>query len=202
MKAKKTDVAILALIAVTAGGILSGTVTSTEEKIAQAQEKLRREALSAVMPFLKNGYETIPDIKYNDITYTLYTVTEEGEFKGAALELVAKEGYSGNITFLLGVDSEQKVTGVYILKHGETPGLGAKATDIKWWGQFVGKFKPDFNFKVKKDGGDVDAITASTITSRAITNKIDQGLDAYAQYLSENTPGAAPRGDSKVERGQ
>lgn len=187
MKASKTDVLILVIIAAVSGLFLSGTFTSTKEDIAAAQEAYKQQGLRAVMPFMEEAYGT-KSHSYNGQTVTLYTVEKEGQFLGAALELKTKEGYSGWIKFLLGVDAEQKVTGLYILQHAETPGLGSKATEEKWWGQFVGKMKPDFIFKVEKDGGDVVSITASTITSRAIADAVDAALDLYADFLNQPNP--------------
>ncbi len=184
MKASRKDVVILVLIAAISGLLLSGTFTSTEEDIAAAQEAYKQQGLRAVMPFMENTYNT-KSHSYDGQTATIYTVEKDGVFQGAALELKTKEGYGGWIRFLLGVDPEKKITGLYILQHSETPGLGSKAAEEKWWGQFVGKFKPDFNFQVKKDGGDVEAITASTITSRAIANAINAGLDLYEDFLNK-----------------
>jgi len=65
------------------------------------------------------------------------------------------------------------------------PRLGTKAKEKTWWGQFVGKGQDNFKFKVKKDGGDADAITAATITSRAVTNQTDLGLTALAAHLEK-----------------
>lgn len=186
MTAKKKDVVILVFIAIFSGLLLSGTFKFTEEPIKEAQERLLQQALRSVMPFMEDTYK-LESHSFQGVSVPVYRVEKDGVLQGAALKLTTKEGYSGDIDFLLGVDAEKKVTGLFILKHAETPGLGAKATDEKWWGQFVGKSKPEFNFNVKKDGGDVDSITASTITSRAIGIAIDKGLDLYEDYL--NSPG-------------
>ena len=185
MKASKKDVVILVFIAIFSALFLSGTFSFTEEPIKEAQERLLQEALKKVMPFMEETY-TLQSHTYNGVTTAIYAVEKEGVFQGATLKLITKEGYSGEIVFLLGVDAEKKVTGIFVLKHAETPGLGAKATDIKWWGQFVGKSKPEFNFNVTKDGGQIDAITASTITSRAIAKAVDKGLDLYEDYRNSH----------------
>ncbi|MES0490877.1 MAG: RnfABCDGE type electron transport complex subunit G [Leptospirales bacterium] len=184
MAAQKKDVLILVLIATFSGLLLSGTYILTKKDIAKAKIEKQKKALKAVMPFLGNNpYEKIV-YKYQENTINIFTVTENENFLGAALELKTKKGYSGWIVFYLGVDADGKVTGMYITESKETPGLGDKAKDKKWWGQFVGKSKEDFIFKVEKDKGDVVSITASTITSRAITNASDQGLDLYKDFLA------------------
>jgi len=183
MSAKRTDVVVLAMIAIISGIMLSGTFTSTEEDILAAKEAYKQEGLRKVMPFMKDTYEE-KSVSFKNKDTIIYTIQDAGVFKGAALRLVTNQGYSGRIVFLLGLDAESKITGLFVLEHAETPGLGAKSTSEKWWGQFVGKSKPEYKFKVKKDGGDIDAITASTITSRAITNAVDEGLDIYKYFLS------------------
>ena len=183
MAAKKKDVVILVLIAAFSGILLSGTYLITKKDIAKAKAEKQKKALKAVMPFLENNpYEKV-SYTYQDRTIDIYTVRENGNFLGAALELKTKKGYSGLIVFYLGVNAESKVTGLFITESKETPGLGDKAKDEKWWGQFVGKSKDDFIFKVEKDKGDVVSITASTITSRAIADASDEGLDLYKEFL-------------------
>ena len=82
----------------------------------------------------------------------------------------------------MGVDAKGEITGFQIIESKETPGLGTKAADQKFWGQFIGRTLENFKFKVKKDGGDVDAITASTITSRAVTHAMEKGLRIFQAY--------------------
>lgn len=165
--------------------LLGATFTNTEEPIRQTRERNKKEGLQKVMPFMTTGYVE-STFTYNGKEIPIFTVTEKGNFLGAALKVTTDKGYSGDISFLLGLDSSEHITGFLILEQRETPGLGAKAEGQKWWGQFIGKFKPDFIFKVDKDGGNVDSITASTITSRAISNAIDEAMDAYHDYVEKS----------------
>ena len=86
-------------------------------------------------------------------------------------------GSQGNIELMVGVDPAQVVTGVSIIASAETAGLGAKASDETWRAQFVGL---SGNIAVTKDGGQVEAITASTITSRAVCDAVNAALAAVA----------------------
>jgi electron transport complex protein RnfG len=178
------DVIVLVLIAVFAGIALSSVYLGTKEKIAEVKRQELKSALQKVMPFLKDSYK---EEKFNccNETVTIYKVEENNKLQGVAMQLTTSQGFSGNITFLLGVGVDGKVTGLYILEHKETPGLGTKAANKKWWGQFVDKSLKNFNFKVKKDGGDVDAITAATITSRAVSGGIEKGLKIFEKYKKE-----------------
>lgn len=181
MKGTK-DIVILVLFAAVAGGALSGVYSVTKTRIDAAAAQERKDALKAVLPTLSDRATPV-DILCEGRTIPAVIDGEGPAFKGAVLELETRKGYAGLIRFLVGVDENLKVTGLYVLQQNETPGLGTKAKDRAWWGQFVGKGRENFRFKVKKDGGDVEAITAATITSRAITDQVDVGLRALAAHL-------------------
>ena len=183
MKGMK-DVLILILIAVISGVALSGVYLGTRGRIAEAKLKELESSLGKVMPFMKETYREV-EFNYEGTNYTLYEVSEKGKLLGAALKMVSPEGYAGDVTFLLGVDAEGAVTGFHILDSKETPGLGTKAADKAWWGQFLDKTLENFDFKVTKDGGDVDAITAATITSRAISDYVGKGLAVFRRFKAE-----------------
>ena len=87
-------------------------------------------------------------------------------------------GSQGNIELMIGVDNDLVVTGVSIIKSAETAGLGAKATEPEWRAQFIGLSAP---VAVTNDGGQVQAITASTITSRAVCNAVNAAIAAVAE---------------------
>lgn len=178
------DIVILVLFAAVAGGALSGVYSVTKGKIAAAAERERTEALKAVLPTLSAQAKLVV-IQHEGRALQAVIDGDGGAFKGAVLELETRKGYAGLIRFLVGVDGDLKVTGLYILQQSETPGLGTKAKDKAWWGQFLGKGQDGFRFKVKKDGGDVESITAATITSRAITDQVDFGLRALAAHLGK-----------------
>lgn len=130
-------------------------------------------------------------IQYNDdmeVTnyYEVHKMADaRGNYGGAAVETTAM-GFNGNIKVIVGFDANGKVAGYTILGMSETPGLGAKVSS--WFqadgkGSIIGKQmdtkKP---LTLTKDGGDIDGITASTITSRAFLNAVNK---AYAAYTEE-----------------
>ncbi len=175
------DVIILVLIALVAATCLSVVYTSTKDRIAEMKRRELQEALKKVMPFLES--EPVgEDFNFNDQTVTIYPVLKDDVLQGAGVKLTTKEGFSGNIVILMGIDNDARVTGFYMLDHKETPGLGTKAAKKKFWGQFIGKSRDIFKFKVKKDKGDVEAITAATITSRAVSGALDQGLQIFEEF--------------------
>jgi len=110
---------------------------------------------------------------------------------GAAFEVSSRKGYGGLIRILVGVDAAQRITGFAVLEHKETPGLGDKAakddpdSDGDFADQFKGQGLDNFRFAVVKDGGQVDAITSATITSRAVSGALDEGLKRYQRLVGQ-----------------
>jgi electron transport complex protein RnfG len=126
-----------------------------------------------------------------------YKVKEGGNVSGIAVT-ASSGGFSSDITAIVGVDTTGTITGVKILQISDTPGLGANAAKsnyyvnkqkkITFYGQFAG-MKASENITVKKDGGIVDAITASTITSRAVSLIVRNAAQAGADWLAANGGG-------------
>ena len=86
------------------------------------------------------------------------------------VEVLSPNGFGGGIDMMTGVDNDGNVTGIAVISHAETSGLGSKATDPEWQAQFAGK---NGSVTVEKDGGEIVAITGSTITSRAICDGVN-----------------------------
>jgi electron transport complex protein RnfG len=114
----------------------------------------------------------------------------DNELIGTAVETFTKKGFSGYIKIMVGLLPDGRINDIVVLEHKETPGLGDKMekkkslnkkTGLSWSSQFMGKDPGMFNLTVKKDGGDVDAITASTITSRAYCDAILRAINAYKE---------------------
>ena len=163
----------------------------TKEPIAAANAKTLSDAVKAVVPGFDN--DPIAEKKMQDVNgveYAVYPATKGGEYIGAAVEAEAM-GFGGNLKVLVGFDAQGNIIDYSLLSHAETPGLGSKATD--WFkkgnkGDITGKNPGTAPLTVSKDGGDVDAITASTITSRAFLNAVNT---AYAAYAGQNTADGA-----------
>jgi electron transport complex protein RnfG len=99
-----------------------------------------------------------------------------------AFKVVAPEGYSGNIEIMVGVDEAGTVSGIEILSHAETPGLGDKITHGWFKDQFKGQSLESADWRVKKDGGDFDQITGATISPRAVVGAVRAGLEFFAGH--------------------
>jgi len=108
-----------------------------------------------------------------------------GEIVGVAFEAVSLEGYAGKIVTMVGVDPDGVITGIRILEHKETPGLGSKITGEKFLALFIGRSLENTRWAVKKDGGDIDQITGATISPRAIVSSIYNELKNFADHREE-----------------
>ena len=137
------------------------------EKAAQAKTEA---SLSQVLPAFDAIEESTVAVEGKDVHY--YKALSEGKVVGYAVE-AGTIGFGGPLTLMVGVTPDGVVYNTSVLSHSETPGLGAKcATDTKFMQQWQGFNPGEKILSVKKDGGDVDAITASTITSRAYTRAV------------------------------
>jgi electron transport complex protein RnfG len=164
---------VLFVVCGAAAGALAFVNQITKTKII-AQAKLEKSmALEEVAPGADEFREVVAD--------GVWDALKGGERIGSVIETVA-QGYSGNIGVVVGVDRDNSISGVKILTQSETPGLGAKIVEEEFLGQFKGKAAG--SIALKKDdpsGGSIDAISAATISSRAVTNALRSSLDAFAK---------------------
>ena len=180
---------VLTGVTVIAGALLGYVNELTKGPIAEANAKALSDAIALVVPGFDNNPAEAPEsIDLNGATYKIYKATKGGEFIGAAVESSAN-GFGGALNVLVGFDKEGNILDYSLLSHAETPGLGSKAAD--WFkkgqkGDITGKNPGKGALVVNKDGGDVDAITASTITTRAFLNAVN---NAYAAYSGQNVDG-------------
>ena len=179
-------VLVLTGVAVIMGAILAYVNHLTEGPISEQKAKSLADGIKAVMVCDNLVVAKTDEVKQNDakgkeLVYTIYQVKDaQGKDLGAAVESTTM-GFGGNLKVLVGFDPEGKILGYTLLEHAETPGLGAKAD--KWFqqgekGDIIGK-SPAEPLTVSKDGGQVDAITASTITSRAFLLAVNNAYNAY-----------------------
>lgn len=194
----------LILMAITlVSGILLGLVYGiTKEPIAQAEAKAEQEAYLAVFSgadefaepdnkkeLLAGAAEVLAAAGYDSTADTLenfYLVEKDGQTAGVVMNVTSHEGYGGDINFSMGIDLEGTVTGVEILSISETAGLGMRAAEEEFKGQFRNKAVDQF--AVTKAGAsaenEIDAISGATFTSSAVTNGVNAGICFY-QSLAE-----------------
>jgi electron transport complex protein RnfG len=177
---------IIALFVITfvASASLGLVYQVTKEPIAAARLAKKMEAIQNVVPEFNNqpSTEEYKIAAENGDSLTFYPAKKDGELVGTAVESNTNLGFSGEIKIMVGFLPDGTIKDVAVLEHKETPGLGDKMERKKsdWSVQFQGKNPANFKIAVKKDGGDVDAITASTISSRAFCDAVER---AYKTFL-------------------
>ena len=178
-------VLVLTLVAVIMGGVLAYVNHLTEGPISEQKEKALADGIKTVMVCNDLTVAKTDEVKQNvdgkELTFIIYQVKDaQGKDLGAAVQSTTM-GFGGDLKVLVGFDPEGKILGYTLLEHAETPGLGAKAD--QWFqkgqkGDIIGK-DPQEPLTVSKDGGQVDAITASTITSRAFLLAVNNAYNSY-----------------------
>jgi electron transport complex protein RnfG len=197
----KNMVLVLTGVTVIAGALLGYVNELTKGPIAEANAKALSDAIALVVPGFDNNPADAPEsFELNGATYKIYKATKGGEFIGAAVESSAN-GFGGALNVLVGFDKEGNIIDYSLLSHAETPGLGSKAAD--WFkkgqkGDITGKNPGKGALTVKNDGGEVDAITASTITSRAFLNAVNNAYAAYSGQNVDGASGATPQATEKT----
>lgn len=173
----KNMVIVLCTITLVASIAVGGVYTLTKEPIAAAKIAKTNNAIKEVMPPFDN--DPSAEMLTQEIdgeTVKIYPAKAGGELKGYAIETFSKNGFGGTIMLMVGMLSDGTINSISVIEQRETPGLGDKIEKSKsnFAVQFEGKNPETFKLAVKKDGGDIDAITASTITSRAFADAVDR----------------------------
>ncbi|MDY0160471.1 MAG: RnfABCDGE type electron transport complex subunit G [Bacteroidales bacterium] len=178
----------LTLLIVTAiSAVALGFVyNSTKGPIEDAKAQKLKNAINIVVPGADKGEVEEFKVPSPDgrEELTFYKVTHNGELKGYAVNTYSNNGFSGHISVMVGFDENGVIIDNNVLEHAETPGLGDKTSkDVSDWNsQFIGKNPAEFKLNVKKDGGDVDAITAATISSRAYCDALDRAYRGFVAF--------------------
>ena len=180
-------VLVLTCVAVVMGMVLAFMNSLTSAPIAQQKEKALADGIKMVMQADDMTVSRIDTLRLLDNKNKEQVFVVYNNEKGAAVESTTN-GFGGKLRVLVGFDTEGTILGYTLLEHAETPGLGAKAD--KWFqkgekGCIIG-MTPSTPLTVSKDGGQVDAITASTITSRAFLLAVNNAYNAYINQKKED----------------
>ena len=184
----KNMVLSLSLIAIFAAVTLASVYALTKEPISASKLEKQQSAIREVLPaYERLGEAERVSLQSGDTLNVYRAYDNEDKLLGAAVETVSHTGYSGDIRLMVGFDKEGGIVNYSVLEQKETPGLGTKIVD--WFKtetkkqSILGKNPEKNNLKVTKDGGEVDAITAATISSRAFLEAVQKAYNAY----SDNT---------------
>ncbi len=178
----------LSLVTLIASALLCGTYAITKEPIEKTIKNDKATAIKNVLPDKKAELGEAKEIElegYKD-AFIIYPATINGELVGAAVETYDNNGYGGKIKVMVGLAKDGTVSDYSILETAETPGLGLKAEEwFRTKGDIRGKNPATTKFVVNKDGGDIDAITASTITSRAFLSAVQKAYESFMKYQNK-----------------
>ena len=183
---------VLTLLAITfVSAAAVGTIYEiTQEPIAAAKSAKIGSAVALVVPpFDNNPDETKTIDSLDGKTVTVYTALSGQDTVGYAIETFSNSGFGGEIRLMVGFLTDGTIHRVETLSHNETPGLGDKIDRSKsdFSVQFEGKNPRTFRLAVRKDGGDVDAITASTISSRAYADALTRAYHVFESIHQTGT---------------
>ena len=206
---KNMTICLLAICLV-CSGLLAGVYALTKEPIDNAAKAKNEAAIKEVLPEEVAKIDEEKSIELDGVKYTYNLAYDEaGNTVGCAVN-VAPVGFGGPIVIKVGfkVDAatgKNLVWNTKVLSHAETPGLGAKCSDPAFADQFKGLDPTVKTLDVTKDGGDVDAITASTITSRAFTDGVATAVNVLAAIagtpmLIDTSTGASPEWNPESEQ--
>ena len=193
----KNMLLVLTGVTVVSVALLAYVNQLTKGPIARAEAQALSDAVRAVVPGFDN--DPIAEKKVQEVDgvgYAVYPATKGGTYVGAAVEASAM-GFGGELRILVGFDAQGNILDYSLLSHAETPGLGSKAD--AWFkkggkGDITGMNPGQAPLAVSKDGGQVDAITASTITSRAFLNAVNAAYAAFAgQEMADGATGATQK---------
>lgn len=183
--------AILTIICSLAAFSLALAYKHTKAPIAEQERLKKTRALKAVfsgdeipsdLPVV--DLKTGTDKNGKDLFRRFYLIKKDNEITGIAFELFAG-GYNGEIDIMVGLTGNFELSGIKIIRHVETPGLGANITTDAFVSQFKGMSLDKTAWKVKKNGGDIDQVTGATISSNAVLEAVHGGLQFAAEHRLE-----------------
>ncbi len=173
----------LTIIGVTMSAALGFVYTKTKYPIEKSNKQNIINAIQAVLPEFDNDPLSEKEI-VNDLEF--YCARKNGKIVGYAVKTFSMKGFNGLISLMVGLKPDGTIYKIRVLEQKETPGLGSRMTEPSFIEQFLDKNPGNYKLKVKKDGGDVDAITASTITSRAFCDALQRSYDALKSKQNNN----------------
>lgn len=186
----KNMVLTLLVITCVAGASLGFMFELTKGPIAAAKAAKQQAAIKEVVPGFDNnpGEEMYLLTSKEGLELKLFPAKKGGNLIGVAIESQTNKGFSGNIKIMIGLKPDGSIINYQVLEHKETPGLGTKMAD--WFKtdkgnqSIIGKHPKSNNLTVSKDGGEVDAITAATISSRAFLDAVRVAYETYTENQS------------------
>ena len=172
-------VAVLFTVTLIASAGVGAVNMITADAIAEANAAATTQAVANVLPSFENT--EVSEQTIDDMPIVVYTASAGDKVVGYAVESMTKNGFGGSIRMMVGFAPDGQILNVNVLQQAETPGLGTKMADEDnaLLRSIKDKKAWEIEFKVKKDGGELDALTAATISSRAYYDAVARAYRAY-----------------------
>jgi electron transport complex protein RnfG len=197
---------VLTLICAVSAGLLALIENLTSDARAKAKREEMLRAIRSVMP---EGYSNEPDQSVVTVTdaagnphKVFVGLDADGHITGYAFTSSDPKGYGGEIQIMVGVTTDGIVTGIEILQHKETPGLGTKIQNPEFRASFHGKNLDNATWKVQKDGGSFPQFAGATISPRAVVNAVQSGLEFYRSARDQIQSDAAALSSADESAGE
>lgn len=177
-------VLVLAVVTLAASAAVGVVYQLTLDPIQQAKDQRISDAIGQVLPeFDNNPSRKVIEKTVDGMPVKIYTATKDNVVVGYAVETFTKKGYGGEIRLLVGFLPDGTIHNTAVISHSETPGLGDKIDQSKsdFSLQFNGKNPGDSKLALKADGGNIDAISAATISSRAFVDAVQRAHDIFSE---------------------
>ena len=179
-------VAALLVVSVCSAVSIGYVQQKTAEPIAASKKtKIINAIKEMVGDFNNNPFEEKTALSGNEVE--LYPARQDGNITSVAVKSFSNQGFGGKIELILGILMDGTVTGYKVTQQNETPGLGSKITEEKFSHQFVSLNTHSDQFKLSKDGGEIDAITGATISSKAVIDAVQKAISAYNNFAGAIT---------------
>jgi Na+-translocating ferredoxin:NAD+ oxidoreductase subunit G len=182
---------VMTLVSLISGVLLAVTHVYTREPIRKTEERQLFDTVRLVLPPCDGDPAPLVFTNAAGKVATFYVARKAGAFTGVAFACSSPNGYGGPVEALLGLNAAGAIHGLEVIRMNETPGLGSKIAAPTFRAQFTGKPLEGSVWKVRKDGGPIDAITGATISSRALCHAVSQGLALYQEYKQAIADAAA-----------
>lgn len=178
-------IAALLCVAVISALSLGYVYQITKEPIAKAKDQKTLDAISEVVgdfdnnPFAEKTTVVSPNGKYE---LELFPARQNGIITSVAIKTFSDNGFGGKIELIIGMLMDGTITGYKVIEQKETPGLGTKIAEKKFADQFIGLNSYIHKIKLKKDGGEIDAVTGATISSKAVIDAVKKAIVTYKKF--------------------
>jgi len=179
----------LFVVALISSTLLTLVYNITKEPIQEAQNRLVSEGIKDVIvtDFDNDPFAEKLVVRRGKERYTLYPARNKGYVTSIVMKSMSNKGFGGRIDVIVGFLLDGRISGYKVIAHKETPGLGSKIDDKSFKEQIIGMFPNSPSFNVRQDGGEVDAVTGATISSRALIDAIKRAYKGYKKFNAGNS---------------